>query len=126
MQAPTNFDAKTRSLPHLVQSPTTQASRTVRPTEKSKYLKKTPPTPLPAENLQALVTQLTNLLNLDWNVPQTDDTSAVAEEDPIRILASRLHSEANAPNESHFVCSTQHDVEEPESYIRAMQCPYAA
>lgn len=68
LPAPTNFDAKTKSLPHLVQPPTTRAGRTVRPTEKSKHLKKIPPTPLPAENLQALVTQLTDLLNLDWNV----------------------------------------------------------
>lgn len=36
------------------------------------------------------------------------------EGDPIRILATKIHS-ANAIDQDHFACSTQLDVEEPES-----------
>lgn len=63
--APTNLDAKTKSLSYLVQPSITQAGRIVKPTKKSKHLKKTPSIPLLAENLQVLVIQLTDLVNLD-------------------------------------------------------------
>lgn len=90
---------------------------------------------------QELIVQLTELLKLnwennkavamathkqehveanDWQPTQSNDE----EEDPIKILAARMCA-TNATNVDHFVCSTQFDVEEPETYTRAMQGPNA-
>ena len=51
-------------------------------------------------------------------------TPANNETDPIKILVTKIHS-ANAPDQDHYVCSTQFDVEEPETYARTMQGPNA-
>lgn len=45
-------------------------------------------------------------------------------EDPVVPLASKVHT-ANAGDLDQFVCSTQFDVKEPETYARAMQGPNA-
>ena len=86
--------------------------RTVKPTKKAKQRssKKTPPTPLQTQETYALITQLIELLGQDWNEseattevnPDLADNSIPQdlEEDPIRILASRLHSNANALDQS--------------------------
>lgn len=46
-------------------------------------------------------------------------------EDPVVLLASKVYT-VNAGDLDQFVCSTQFDVEEPETYARAMQGPNAA
>lgn len=57
--------------------------------------------------------------------PVRDIPSAESDEaDPIKIHATKIHS-TNSPDQVHFVCATQFDVEEPETYPRAMQGPNA-
>lgn len=51
-------------------------------------------------------------------------TSANNETDTIKIFVTKIHS-ANAPDQDHYICSIQFDVEEPETYARAMQGPNA-
>lgn len=46
-------------------------------------------------------------------------------EDPAVLLATKVHS-ANAADLNQFVCSTQVDIKEPETYERAIQGPNAA
>ena len=46
----------------------------------------------------------------------------IQAEDPAILLATKIHS-ANAGDLDHFIGSTQFDVEEPETYARAMQGP---
>lgn len=61
-------------------------------------------------------------MELDWSLNESD---AIANtEDPINILATRIHA-ANAIDQSHFACVSQFDVEEPETYAKAMQGPNA-
>ena len=88
------------------------------------------------QETRALITQLIELLGHDWNKSEatTEVKSDLAdnsipqdlEEDPIKILASRLHSKANALDQSQFVFSTQLEVEESETYNKAMQGPHAS
>lgn len=54
-----------------------------------------------------------------------DTTEEDEEEDPMRILATKINS-ANAVNHDQFTSFTQFDVEEPETHSRAMQGPHAA
>lgn len=123
-----------RSPPRKEVNPATRsrAGRTVRPTEKVKQMSstKTPPIPLQTPETQALIIQLVQLLDRDWDttLANTEETSELEspQDNPIRILATKLHTEANALDPSRFVCSTQLDVEEPETYNRAMQGPHAA
>lgn len=123
------IDSAPKSPLHQSPVPKSRAGRTIKPTVKARQMfsKKTPPTPLQTDDTRALITHLVKLLDVDWNKAQTTtDETLSLDKDPIGILANRLHSEANALNESQFVCSTQLDVEEPESYHRVMQCPYAS
>ena len=55
-------------------------------------------------------------------IPTLQTTS---EEDPLKILAAKLISEANAEDEAQFVFSTQLDVEEPKTYNRATSGTHA-
>lgn len=65
----------------------------------------------------ALATQIQGTSQADINeAPESDPIN------PIRILATKIHS-TNAVDQAHFACSTQLDVEEPETYARAMQGP---
>lgn len=85
---------------------------------------------------QSLIVQLMELLDCDWEVNSEERTNAFltnikcknddqnSDEDPYRILASRL-IQTNAQSKENYVFVTQLDVEEPESYNRAMQCPQA-
>lgn len=57
-------------------------------------------------------------------MPTTKALSAKSDEDPIKILATKIHS-TNSADQDHFVYATQFDVEELETYARAMQCPNA-
>ena len=57
----------------------------------------------------------------DLQLSETIDPLIHAE-DPAVLLATKIHS-ANAGDLDHFVGSTQFDVEEPETYARAMQGP---
>ena len=50
--------------------------------------------------------------------------SLIHAEDPSVLLATKIHA-ANAGDLDQFVGSTQFDVEEPETYTRAMQGPNA-
>ena len=82
---------------------------------------------------------MTKLLDTDWEdqacisilstrVTASEgntDTPATSKEDPLKILAAKLISEANAEDEAQFVFSTQLDVEEPETYNRAMSGTHA-
>lgn len=88
-----------------------------------------------------LITQLTKLLDTNWedqactSILSTRvttgegeidaDISAPSEEDPLKILAAKLISEANAEDEAQFAFSAQLDVKEPETYNRAMSGAYA-
>lgn len=120
------------SNPALAPSPaatTSRAGRTVKPTTKAREMpsKKIPPKSVETQETRALITKLVQLLNQDWSAAEATDETASSNvgEDPIKILATKLHSEANALDQSQFVCSTQHDVEEPETYNTAMQGPPA-
>lgn len=53
------------------------------------------------------------------------NTADTSEENPLRILAAKLTSEANVGDESPFFFSTQLDVEESETYNRAMSGAHA-
>lgn len=57
----------------------------------------------------------------DLQLSETIDPLIHAEE-PAVVLATKIHS-ANVGDLDHFVGSTQFDVEEPETYARAMQGP---
>ncbi len=52
----------------------------------------------------------------------TKAPSAKSDEDRIKILATKIHS-TNSADQDHFVYATQFEVEESETYARAMQCP---
>lgn len=97
------------------------------------YQKPLSPTKQSSE-IENLIVQLTTLLE-DWDkAPNvsftqsgedpTPEKEQLLEEDPMRILATKINS-ANAADHDQFSCSTQFDVEEPETYARAMQGPHA-
>ena len=94
-----------------------RSGRETKPTEKAKN--------------QELVAYLSTILDRDWeskaNVLLTslDKVEEEEEEDPYKILALKLLKE-NAKDTSQFAYATHLDVEESESYNRAMQCPHAA
>lgn len=75
---------------------TSRAGRTVKPTAKAKESssKKTPPQTVGTEETRALIIKLVQLLEGDWNAGEHN--GEIGEEDPIKILATRLHTEANA------------------------------
>lgn len=73
---------------------------------------------------------MTHLLGA-WEEDNTNAMASQAEEsesaqdDPLKILATRINL-ANAVDQDQFACSTQLDIEETETYARAMQGPNAA
>ncbi len=87
-----------------------------------------------SSEIENLVAHLTTLLE-NWDrgpnvaiIQPREDPSTPEEdeeEDPMRILATKINS-ANAVDQDQFANSTQFDVEEPETYSRAMQGPHAA
>lgn len=80
----------------------------------------------PNPEVDELIIQLTELLD-SWDScegPSATPTPTNDDIDPIKILVTKIHS-ANAQDQEHYICSTQFDVEEPQSYARAMQCPNA-
>ena len=97
-----------------------RSGRTIRLTEKAQD--------------QNLIVQLVELLDRDWEVNSEEKANAFltniecedddhnSDEDPYRILASRL-IQANARSKKDYVLAIQLDVKEPESYNRAMHCP---
>lgn len=99
---------------------------------------KTPPSPRQSLEVDDLIVHLTGPLE-NWDNDESAnaalatqiqgtsqaDINEAPESDPIRILATKIHS-ANAVDQDHFACSTQLDVEEPETYPRAMQGPNTA
>lgn len=104
---------------------------------KSPSTQEVPPTVNQSTEVDNLIVQLTKLLE-NWESygepnematqvgDSIDKLSAGHDEaDPINILATKIHS-ANAPDQDHYLCSTQFDVEEHETYARAMQGPNAA
>lgn len=84
-----------------------------------------------SSEIEDLVVQLTHLLGAWENDDNIKVMSAQAEEsgpmheDPLKILATKINS-ANAVDQDQFACSTQLDVEEPETYVRSMQGPNAS
>lgn len=105
--------------------------------EKAKNPKKQITSP-PSDNL---ITHLTKLLDANWESQActsilstraiTDENGSninaadASEENPLRILAAKLTSEANVGDESQFFFSTQLDIEESETYNRAMSGAHA-
>ena len=86
---------------------------------------------------QALIAQLTSLLEEDWESKQRVSTVSTDksdgsqklvevydEDDPLRILATKL-MKANAGDPGDFAFATQFDVEELETYERAMSGPHS-
>ncbi len=96
-----------------------RSRRTLRPTKKTQN--------------EDLVAHLTTLLSLDWEAEsQEEEANAFLtqinepdnEEDPLRILTSRLLRE-NAANQDEFAFATKPDVEEPETYNKIMSDSHA-
>ncbi len=87
--------------------------------------------------MERLIVQLTQLLD-NWEedarvllTTQSEDLHSseqndplIYAEDPTILLPAKIHA-ANAGDLDQFICSTQFDVEEPETYTRAMQGPNA-
>lgn len=79
--------------------------------------------------IENLIVQLTSLLeawdeddeDISVNLTQTEEQEP-GHGDPLKILAIRINL-ANATDQDQFVCSAQFDVEERETYARAMQGP---
>ena len=135
--SPTATDIEAATAPSSCMGQTVKNTKSARQTSK-----RTPPKSNQTIETQELIIQLAKLLELDW---ENSNARAMAiqeqeqlevnnwqpthpneeEEDPIKILATKIHA-ANATNQDHFVCSTQLDVEEPETYTRAMQGPNAS
>lgn len=63
--------------------------------------------------------------NVEVMTTQAGEDTEPGHEDFLKILATRINL-ANAADQDQFVCSTQFDVEESETYARAMQGPNAA
>ena len=92
-----------------------------------------PPIPQKSADVEKLVVQLTTLLS-NWDADasilatqaedQPEEPDSNQAENPLVLLATRLSS-ANAGDLDQFVCSTQFDIEEPETYTRAMQSAHA-
>ena len=123
-----------------VKGRTSRSGRIVKPTAKAKDANassssrirgKSPASPEelpsidPSPEVGKLIIQLTELLD-NWESCEGPATPTPTnnETDPIKVLVTKIHS-ANAQDQDHYVCSTQFDVEEPETYARAMQCPNA-
>ena len=82
--------------------------------------------------MKRLIAQLAQLLNnweeeIDVLATHTKDLQLsemidplIHAKDPAVFLATKIYS-INTDNLDHFVDSTQFDVEEPETYTRAMQ-----
>lgn len=110
---------------------TTRAGRTIKPTPKSKTNGRD-------KDIKALITHLASLLDKDWeendkvtafpasccNNSEDPGAEVDSEIDPLHILASVIHK-ADAEDASEFAMSTQLDVEEAETYERAMNGPHA-
>lgn len=85
-----------------------------------------------SSEIEDLIVQLTHLFGA-WDddektkvmTTQAEENSEPMHEDPLRILATKINT-ANAVDQDQFVCSTQLDVEEPETYAPAMQGPNAS
>lgn len=84
--------------------------------------------------LNALITQLTSMLDKDWERNQvltfltlcqsTEDLVLNDDrQDPLHILVATIHK-ANAKNPSNFFTTSQLDVKEPETYERAINRPH--
>ena len=112
--------------------PTAKAKDAIASSSSSSRIQGTSPSPEtlpmldPSLEVDNLIIQMTELLD-SWDsceglsampTPPNDET------DPIRIFVTKIHS-ANAPDQDHYVCSTQFDIEKPETYARAMQGPNA-
>lgn len=80
---------------------------------------------------KALITQLVALLDNDWEESEKvtaflasccdnhTGSEVATKTDPLHILATAIHK-ANASDASEFTSSTQLDIEEPETYERAI------
>ncbi len=98
-----------------------RAGRTLKPTEK-------------ASQNKTLITFFTSLLDHDWDTSPEESAQAFltkldkpeteAEDDLLKILTSRL-LKANVVDPGEYVFATQLDVEEPETYNKAMSGAYA-
>ena len=119
---------------HTLDAMKTRTGRTVKLSAKARDAR----SPLgqkstPAEQsseIEDLIVQLTHLLGA-WEEDNTNAMASQVEEseskqdDPLKILATRINL-ANAVDQDQFARSTQLDIEEPETYARAMQGPNAA
>lgn len=75
----------------------------------------------PSLKVNILIIQLIELLD-NWDSCEGLSAmlrSAVNEIDPIKIFVTKIHF-PNAPDQNHYICSTQFNVEEFETYARVM------
>lgn len=131
---------KVTTAEHIPSTTKSQSGRTVKLLAKAQEAKtlahQKQPSPIEqSSEIETFIAHLTTLLE-DWDKGQNlvaatqqmedlDTTEEDEEEDPMMILATKINS-ANAVNHDQFTSSTQFDVEEPETYSRAMQGPHAA
>ena len=113
----TTRDETTGASNETTETRKSRSGRTIRPTQKAQD--------------QDLIVHLSKLLDLDWEHNSEEKANAFltnieceedghgADDDLYRILTSRL-IQANAQSKGDYVLATQLDVEEPESYNRAM------
>ena len=108
-----------------------RSSQTVKLSAKAREaLNQDPPNAEIRPDIENLILYLKNLLN-SWDADkannnlQSDQPDSLHEEDPIILLATKINS-INARNYDQFVCTTQFDIKEPETYARAMQGLHAA
>lgn len=137
-----NNDRTPPPRPSPAQPATSRTGRALKPTSKVKESERTKKTKRQKTSFpNDLIVRLTRLLNTDWEdqayisilstrvTASKEDTNTetpvTSEEDSVKILAAKLISEANAEDEVQFVFSAQLDVEEPETYNRAMSRTYA-
>lgn len=117
---------------------TVKLSAKAREAMNSPSYQKTPSSSEQSSEIEDLIVQLITLLE-NWdkdggtnvNVtqarhnPTPDEEPLLHEGGPTVVLATKINS-ANAIDHDQLACSTQFDVEEPETYNRAMQGPNAA
>ncbi len=130
-------NATTNNSTEQTKLPKSRSGRALRPTVRAREGENSRQKRQKTSSTSDLIVQLSQLLDTDWedlastNVLTTNPISGEnnptsAELDPFKILATKLISEANAQDQGQYTYSTQLDVEEPETYNRAISGPYSS
>lgn len=118
--------------------PKSRSGRALRPTAKARERENSRQKRQKTHSTSDLIVELTQLLETNWEEPT--DTSVLntsfadndkskptnTEMDPFKILAAKIIAEASAQDQDQFAYSTQFDIEEPETYNRAMSGSYSS